>query len=56
MMKKLLATTILAACALLADGQTVWRFEVAKGTAAEIRLADGTVETVQAGTFERIIR
>ena len=31
MMKKLLATTILAACALLAGGQTVWRFEATEG-------------------------
>ena len=31
MMQKLLAMTILAACALLADGQTVWRFEATEG-------------------------
>lgn len=36
-----------------ADGICLWRFTVPAGTTAEVRLPDGTVETVQAGTYER---
>ena len=38
------------------DGVCRWRFTVPDGAAAEIRLADGTVETAKPGTYERIVR